>query len=524
MEKLLVANRSEIACRIFQACREMGIRSVGLLAPGDDEARHLTYADEIEPVAGYLDVAAVVEAARRAKATLVHPGYGFLSERPAFAEAVEKAGIAFIGPRAETMELMGGKIAAKELAARQSVPTLPWAKVPRGGNLQEAAKKVGFPLLLKASAGGGGKGMRRVEKAEALDAAAESASAEAVAAFGDGTLFLEKCIDRPRHIEVQVLGDGLGGGIHLHDRECSLQRRHQKVWEEATAPHLSQETRAGLHEASLRLLKAVRYRSAGTIEFLVDAEGKFYFLEMNTRLQVEHPVTEFVTGVDLVWAQIAQALDPKEPILLETPAARGHAIEVRLYAEDPAQGFIPTPGKIARLRWPTGPGIRVDSGIEEGQTVGTSFDSMLAKLIVFARNRDHALARMRYALDETVILGIGTNQSYLRRMADHPLVREGRVHTGFLAEAFGDFAPELSSPELELVAAAHEARIGRAGIGGAASRVSLRLPRPGGFMGVRDERLFSDIGPEIRASRGRCRQLEVHPAPRRLGDRGVAGG
>jgi acetyl/propionyl-CoA carboxylase alpha subunit len=459
MEKLLVANRSEIACRIFQTCREMGIPTVGIFAPGDEEARHLTYADEIVPVAGYLDVKAVVEAAKKAGATLIHPGYGFLSERPAFADAVEKAGIHFVGPRAETMELMGGKIAAKELAASQNVPTLPWAKVARGSDILSAAKKVGFPLLLKASAGGGGKGMRRVDRVEDVEAAAESASAEALAAFGDGTLFLERLVERPRHIEVQVFGDGRGNGIHLFDRECSLQRRHQKVWEEATAPHLSKETRTGLHEAALRLLKAVEYRSAGTLEFLVDANGGFYFLEMNTRLQVEHPVTELVTGVDLVWAQITQALDPDETILAHTPEPRGHAIEVRIYAEDPAQGFMPTPGKVEMLRWPTGPGIRVDSGIEEGQTVGTSFDSMLAKLIVHAPNRDHALARMRYALDETVILGMGTNQNYLRTLADDPAVRAGHVHTGYLAEKYGDYAPKIAESDLAILTAAHSQRV-----------------------------------------------------------------
>ena len=459
--KVLVANRSEIACRIFQTCREMGLQTVAIYAPGDEEARHLTYADEVQPVSSYLDIASVMGAATRSGSHLIHPGYGFLSERPAFAEAVEKSGIVFVGPRAETMESMGGKIAAKEIAIAAGVPTLPWARVETGGDVKAAARKVGFPLLLKASAGGGGKGMRRVDREEEIADAAESASAEAVAAFGDGTLFLERLVLNPRHIEVQVFGDGRGGGIHLHERECSLQRRHQKVWEEATAPHLPEATRQGLFEASLRLLKAVKYRSAGTIEFLVDAEGGFYFLEMNTRLQVEHPVTELVTGVDLVWAQLAQAQAPKDTILRDVPSARGHAIEVRIYAEDPSQGFMPTPGKVERLKWPMGPGIRVDSGIEEGQTVGTSFDSMLAKLIIFAPNRDHAVARMRFALDETVILGMGTNQSYLRAIAAHPAVREGRVHTGFLGTEFANFAPVPSAPELGLVTAARVAGLGR---------------------------------------------------------------
>ena len=451
--KVLVANRSEIACRIFQTCREMGLTTVGLVAPGDEEARHVTFADEIQAVPSYLDIPSVVRAAKESGATLVHPGYGFLSERPAFVQAVEKAGLTFVGPRAETMELLGGKIPSKELAAKIRVPTLPWAKVGKGGDLKKAAKEVGFPLLLKASAGGGGKGMRRVDRAEDLEAAAESAAAEAKSAFGDGTVFLERLVDQPRHIEVQVFGDGRGQGIHLHDRECSLQRRHQKIWEEATAPHLPPKTRKGLHEAALKLVRATKYRSAGTVEFLVDAKGDFFFLEMNTRLQVEHPVTELVTGVDLVWAQIAQASAPKETILDQTPDHRGHAIEVRIYAEDPMQDFIPTPGRVDVIRWPSGPGIRVDSGIEEGQTVGTQFDSMLAKLIVHAPNRDHAIARLRYALEETVLLGsagFGTNQAYLHALCLEPAVREGRVHTGFLG---GEFATRLPAPTEAVLAA-----------------------------------------------------------------------
>jgi acetyl/propionyl-CoA carboxylase alpha subunit len=482
VEKVLVANRSEIACRIFQTCREMGLKTVAIVAPGDEEARHLTYADEVQPVASYLDIFSVVGAAQKSKAKLIHPGYGFLSERPAFADAVEKAGLTFVGPRAETMEAMGGKIAAKELAASAGVPTLPWGRVEKGGDIAAAAKKVGFPLLLKASAGGGGKGMRRVDREQDLMAAAESASAEAVSAFGDGTLFLERLVVSPRHIEVQVFGDGRGGGVHLHERECSLQRRHQKVWEEATAPHLPPKTREGLFEAALRLLKAVKYRSAGTLEFLVDDQGGFYFLEMNTRLQVEHPVTELVTGVDLVWAQIAQAQAPQSTILTDVPSVRGHAIEVRLYAEDASQGFMPTPGRVERLKWPTGPGIRVDSGIEEGQTVGTSFDSMLAKLIVYAPNRDHAVARMRYALAETVILGLGTNQAYLSAIAEHPAVREGRVHTGFLGTEFASFAPVPSQHELELLALARAQGFGRGAGAGACVTESgtAAMPSPWG--------------------------------------------
>ena len=482
--KLLVANRSEIACRVFQTCKEMGIQTVGILAPGDEEARHVTYADEIQRVDSYLNIPSIIQAAQKSNAKLIHPGYGFLSERPAFARAVESAQIGFIGPTAETMELMGGKIAAKELAAKLGVPTLPWAKVEKGQNLKDAAKKVGFPLLLKASAGGGGKGMRRVNQMADLEASAESATAEALSAFGDGVLFLERLVESPRHIEVQVFGDGRGFGVHLNERECSLQRRHQKVWEEATAPHLSHETRAGLFEAALKLVREVRYRSAGTVEFLVDHEEKFYFLEMNTRLQVEHPVTELVTGVDLVWAQIAQAQAPHETILNEAPTPRGHAIEVRIYAEDPAQDFLPTPGKVQVLKWPTGAGIRVDSGIEVGQTVGTQFDSMLAKLIVYAANRDHAIARMKYALSETVILGLGTNQPYLLAIAEHPLVKEGRVSTAFLAQEFAKFRPQMSEPDLGLIEAARMQRLGQVQSSGSARHTNA-LPSPWEAFGSR---------------------------------------
>jgi acetyl/propionyl-CoA carboxylase alpha subunit len=477
--KLLVANRSEIACRIFQTAREMGIATVGIYVPGDEEARHLTYADEIAPVSSYLDSDAVVAAAKKVGATLVHPGYGFLSERPVFARAVEKAGLTFVGPTPETMEAMGGKIDAKEIAERSGVPTLPWAKVKPGEDLKAVAKKIGFPLLLKAAAGGGGKGMRRVDQIEEVDAAAESASAEAVASFGDGTLFLERLVLEPRHIEIQVFGDGKGGGIHLYERECSLQRRHQKVWEEATAPNLAEETRQGLFTASMNLVKETKYRSAGTLEFLVDASGKFYFLEMNTRLQVEHPVTELVTGTDLVHAQLSLALNPSRFPLPPLGPPRGHAIEVRIYAEDPSQGFMPTPGKVEKLLWPTGTGIRVESGIEEGQTVGTSFDSMLAKLVVWAPTRDQAVARMRFALDETVILGMGTNQSYLRALASDANVIAGNMHTGYLGSAYADFAPVPSKESFELVSAARAQGLGKLHVsGGAATGGERTYPSP----------------------------------------------
>ena len=387
-KKILVANRSEIACRIFQSVREMGMSPVGIVAPGDESARHLTYADEIHRVSGYLEISSIVEAARKSGAVLIHPGYGFLSERPAFARAVEKAGLIFIGPSRRDHGIDGRKNPSQATSGGTcgSHSALGHTQTRRGHF--SGGKKIGFPLLIKASAGGGGKGMRVVNELGHLKDAAESASAEAQAAFGDGTLFLERLLVNPRHIEVQVFGDGRGGGVHLHERECSLQRRHQKVWEEATAPHLSDATREKLFTAALNLVRATKYRNAGTLEFLLDASGSksgklgadnVYFLEMNTRLQVEHPVTEAVTGVDLVAAQIAQALDPEKPFFKDTPPARGHAIELRLYAEDPLRDFMPTPGQITRLKWPTGTGIRIESGIEEGQQIGIQFDSMLRK-------------------------------------------------------------------------------------------------------------------------------------------------
>lgn len=473
--KLLVANRSEIACRIFQACRELDLTAVALLAPGDEEGRHVTYADEVIRVSSYLNAEEIVKAAVANRIELVHPGYGFLSERSHFAKAVEQAGIRFVGPKAETIDAMGEKTAAKDIATQAGVPTLPWARVSPGEDLKPIAKKIGYPVLLKAAAGGGGKGMRKVAQESELQEAAEGASREAKAAFGDGSLFIEKLLENPRHIEVQVFGDGMGGAVHLYERECSLQRRHQKVWEEAQAPRLSQKTRDKLYASALSLAKHVKYRSAGTLEFLVDENENFYFLEMNTRLQVEHPVSELVTGVDLVWAQIHQALDEKKAAIKEIPSARGHAIEVRLIAEDPAMGFVPTPGKITRLKWPMGAGIRVDSGIEEGQTIGTQFDSMCAKLIVYGESREQALARLEYALQETVILGLGTNQAYLLALLKSQNVRDGKMHTGLLAQEFGAYKDALSKTDLETLEFIRKNTSQASGLNSAAANTSPAL-------------------------------------------------
>lgn len=447
-ERLLVANRGEIACRIFQAARELGLESVGVFAPGDETSRHTRLCDILVPVQSYLDVAEIVRAAKDSRATLVHPGYGFLSERPSLVRALsELPNIRFLGPTAESMECLGGKIIAKEVAEKAGVPTLPWAKVSSLEDTIKMASQLGFPLLIKAAAGGGGKGMRRVNSLSEVKFAAESAQSEAIHSFGDGTLFLERLLENPRHIEVQVLGDGRGNAISLYERECSLQRRHQKIWEEAPAPHLDSRLRQAMAEAAKRLTQELCYRSAGTVEFIVEesASGKqnFYFLEMNTRLQVEHPVTEFITGIDLVHEQIELGRLDLEYQLPEVPEARGHAIEVRLICEDGFQGFIPTPGKVVDLRWPTGPGIRVDSGIEVGEEVSPAFDSMIAKLIVHAPTRKLAIERMKFALSETKIFGLVTNQPYLAALARDPRVVEGRVHTKYL-ETEADFEHPLT--------------------------------------------------------------------------------
>ena len=458
--KLMVANRSEIACRIFQAAYELGIPTVGIYAPGDENARHVTQADEVAEVPSYLDVASIIKVAKELGVTLIHPGYGFLSERPHFAKAVEEAKINFLGPLASTMEAMGGKIAAKEIAERIGVPTVPWAKLDlakmNDEELKKTADQVGFPILIKAHAGGGGKGMRRVNQFSELKEQAESAAREALSSFGDGTLFFERYVQNPRHIEVQVFGDGKGQGIHLFERECSLQRRHQKVWEEAPAPHLNEKVREGLHKSALKLLAYTNYRSAGTIEFLVEMDAKgealeFFFIEMNTRLQVEHPVTEAITGVDLVHEQIKLAIDPLRYKLPDLIQPDGHSIEVRVYAEDPAQEFIPCTGTVSHLIWPSGPGIRLDRGIEVGQAMGTSFDSMCAKIIVKAPTREIAVKRMQFALRETVIGGIGTNLEYLNAIAHQPKVREGRVSTHFLDQEMKKFSPEVKESDLEFL-------------------------------------------------------------------------
>jgi len=430
--KVLVANRSEIACRIFQTAKEMGFSTVAIFAPGDEKSRHVFNADEAYSVRNYLDIESIVTAVNDSGADLVHPGYGFLSERSEFVSALAKTKATFVGPRAETITQLGDKIQAKALAEKSGVNTLPWSIIKDLSGISEVAKKVGYPLLIKAAAGGGGKGMRLVEKESDLKELAEMASSEALSSFGDGILFLEKYVSSPRHIEVQVFGDGKGGGIHLFERECSLQRRNQKVWEESPAPNLSNKTKKLLYQSSLNIVRSTKYLGAGTVEFLVDDQEQIYFLEVNTRLQVEHPVTEEVTGLDLVKIQLELSSGKIDSLDHINPTLRGAAIEVRLYSESPYQGYLPTSGKIDFLKWPLGKGIRIETGIELGVEVNTSYDPMLAKLIVFDFNRESALRKMNFALSETVILGMGTNQAFLYDLTNHQNVIDGKLDTGFL--------------------------------------------------------------------------------------------
>lgn len=440
---VLVANRGEIACRVIRTLRELGVRSVAVYSDADAGARHVALADEAvrlgpAPAAqSYLDIDAVVAAARATGAEAIHPGYGFLSENTAFAAACEQAGIVFIGPSADAIRTMGDKIAAKHAVEARGVPTVPG--VARAGmtddELIAAAPEVGYPLLIKPSAGGGGKGMHVVTDAAALPAALAAARREAGASFGDDTLFLERYVDTPRHIEVQVLADAHGNVVHLGERECSLQRRHQKVIEEAPSPLLDEATRARIGRAACETARSVDYRGAGTVEFIVAADrpDEFFFMEMNTRLQVEHPVTEEVTGIDLVAAQLRIAAG--EPLGFEQDdvVLSGHSIEARVYAEDPAAGFLPTGGRVVRVVHPVGPGIRVDSALADGLDVSIDYDPMLAKVIATGRTRDDARRRLVAALGDTAVLGFETNLSFLRALLELPAVAAGELDTGLIA-------------------------------------------------------------------------------------------
>jgi acetyl/propionyl-CoA carboxylase alpha subunit len=417
IRKLLVANRGEIAVRIFRTCRELGIATVAVVAPDDTGALHARSAGEIVEVASYLYSEEHIRAASLAGADAIHPGYGFLAENADFAEAVEAAGLVFVGPTAEALRAGGDKLAAKRAAREAGVPVLDDGDP---GDL-------GFPLLVKAAAGGGGRGMRVVRSAGELDEALAAARREAKAAFGDDTVFCERFVERPRHVEIQLLGDGTGGAIALGERECSVQRRHQKVLEESPSPALDAELQRRMSEAAIAFARTIGYRSAGTAEFVLDGP-EFFFLELNGRIQVEHPVTELVTGLDLVAAQLELAEGGGLP---DPPELSGHAVEVRLYAEDP-RTFLPQAGRIERLRLPDG--VRVDAGVEEGDEVGLAYDPMIAKLIAHEETRAEALDRLGEALAETEVEGVVTNLPFLRWLVDHPALRAGETTTAFLVE------------------------------------------------------------------------------------------
>ncbi len=440
--KILIANRGEIAVRIMATCREMGIQTVAIYSSADVRALHVREADEAYEIGpapaneSYLCIDKIIAVAQQCGAQAIHPGYGFLSENPAFVEACQKAQLVFIGPNADTMRLMGSKIAAKRLAQEVMVPIVPGYS----GDQQDAsvllteANTIGYPLLIKASAGGGGKGMRTVRSADDFLSQLEGAKREALAAFGDDTVFLERLIERPRHIEIQILGDHYGHLIHLGERECSIQRRHQKIIEESPSVALTPELRTEMGAAALRLAQAAHYTNAGTLEFMLDKDGQFYFLEMNTRLQVEHPVTELVTGLDLVRHQIEIAADGPLTITQEHITQRGHAIEVRLYAEDPLQDFLPSPGVITSLIKPEGPGLRLDSGVESGDEISPFYDPMIAKLIVYGEDRLTAIERLKAALTRFCLLGVTTNLALLQAISVHPAFRDGQIHTHFLED------------------------------------------------------------------------------------------
>ncbi|WP_376790159.1 acetyl-CoA carboxylase biotin carboxylase subunit [Thermoflexus sp.] len=456
--KVLIANRGEIAVRIIRACRELGIRTVAVFSEVDRNALHVRYADEaycIGPAPAresYLRIDKLIDVARRAGADAIHPGYGFLAERPDFAEACEEAGIVFIGPPPRAIGAMGDKATARKMAKALGVPIVPGTD---GGlsdeDLMEAARRIGFPILIKASAGGGGKGMRIVRSLEEMPDALAAARREAMAAFGDDDVYLEKLIEGARHVEIQILADQHGNVIHLGERECSIQRRHQKLIEESPSPIVDEDMRQRMGEVAVRIAQAIGYVNAGTVEFLVDKDRNFYFIEMNTRLQVEHPVTEMVTGVDIVKEQIRIARGRKLRYRQEDIQQTGWAIECRITAEDPFNGFMPSTGRIVTLAEPTGPGVRVDSGVYEGCEITPYYDSLIAKVITWGETRGEAILRMRRALEEFRIIGIQTVIPFHQAILNSTRFLAGHFDTKFVEERFA--MDEETPPELEEVAA-----------------------------------------------------------------------
>jgi acetyl-CoA carboxylase biotin carboxylase subunit len=467
IKKILIANRGEIAVRVMRACRDMNVKTVAVYSEADKTALHVRFADEayfIGPapsVESYLNIEKIIEVAKRCDADAIHPGYGFLSENANFVRAVTDAGIIFIGPPPEAMEAMGSKTSARKVAIEANVPVVPGTTEPLNSleEAKELADKFGYPIMLKASAGGGGKGMRLVETENDLRSALETAQSESASAFGDSSVYLEKAIVRPRHIEIQVFADVHGNCVHLGERECSIQRRHQKVIEECPSPINSSELRMKMGEYAVRVAKAVNYVGAGTVEFLVSDETRdFYYLEMNTRLQVEHPVTELVTGIDLVREQIRVASGEKLSFTQDDISWNGHAIECRVYAEDPNRNFMPSPGKITSLNIPHGVGIRDDGGVYEGAEVSIYYDPMISKLAAWGRTREEAIDRMRRALDEYNVGGIETTLPFFREVIRDEEFIEGKIDTGFIPRfnerKSSSNETDIESQDMALIAAA----------------------------------------------------------------------
>ena len=466
--KVLVANRGEIAVRIVRALRELGIPSVAVFSDIDRAGLHVRLADEAEPVSSYLNIESVLAAAKKHNAEAVHPGYGFLSENAEFAAACQAAGIVFVGPSADAIRRLGSKTAARILAKQVNAPVVPGSEEPATNlaHARDLAERLGYPVLLKAAAGGGGKGMRRVDRESELEAAIRDASSEAERSFRSGEVYIEKVIEKPRHIEIQIAADHHGNFVHLGERECSLQRRHQKIIEECPSPFVASQPdlRSSMGEAALRIVRAAGYSNLGTVEFLVDGQGNFYFLEVNTRLQVEHPVTELATGLDLVHLQLHIASGARLPFGQEDIVWRGWAMECRICAEDPEQQFFPSPGRIEQLREPSGPGIRLDSGVYAGWNVPLDYDPLLAKLVAWAPNREGTVQRLLRALDEYSIVGVENNIGFFREILEDDAFRAGRLDTNFIAEFFARRkAPSALSPEMEIAAALTAAACARNG-------------------------------------------------------------
>jgi acetyl-CoA carboxylase, biotin carboxylase subunit len=475
-KKILIANRGEIAVRVIRACHELGIAAVVVYSEVDRAALHVRKADEAYPIGAtaasesYLNISKILDVAKRSGADAIHPGYGFLSENAKFAQACDDAGVKFIGPTAAAMDAMGSKTRARRAMEKAGVPFVPGTSrgVESFDEAEKVAARIGYPVMLKAAAGGGGKGMRLVHAPEQLKSSLEAARSEAERSFGDNEVYIEKAIVNPRHIEMQVLADEHGNTVYLGERECSLQRRHQKVLEEAPSPIVDADMRRRMGEVAVRVAQAASYTNAGTVEFLVDEQKKFYFLEMNTRLQVEHPVTELITGLDLVHLQIRIAAGEKLPFTQDDVRIRGHAIECRIYAEDPDNDYFPSPGKITLLNQPSGPGIRLDSSIYEGWTVPIDYDPLLAKLIGYATDRDQAIARLTRGLSEYFVGGIQTNISLFQRILRDADFRSAKLDTGFLDRMLkrtGDQPVDSSKVEVAVIAAGMFAALGSAETG-----------------------------------------------------------